>query len=257
VSLLPAATAIIAALGADHLRVARSSADPADPHRPLPSVGGILSPNLERLAAARPDLLVVWPDLPAEPLRRTLAPGGRLVRLEIDGLDGLRDAIRRLGRLLRLQTAADSLLAGLEVDLSRARGVAPEPTPSVVWIVGSDPLVAAGPGSFVDEVLLRAGGRNAVPPGSSPWPRLAPEALVALEPDVVVWPRGGGLPEPPGPGEASPPWSLLRAVRQGRVLEVEAAHYHVPAPHTGTAILELAHRLAAVMGLGSPEASLP
>ena len=80
---------------------------------------------------------------------------------------------------------------------------------------------------------------------------------MALGPDVVVWPRGGGLPEPPAPRGALPPWSLLEAVREGRVLTVEAARYHTPAPDVGGAIVELAHRLAAVVEPGSPAPSGP
>jgi iron complex transport system substrate-binding protein len=55
----------------------------------------------------------------------------------------------------------------------------------VLFVVGRNPLVVAGPGSFPDELLRLAGAENAVG-GSRPWPVFPLELAVGANPDLVI-----------------------------------------------------------------------
>jgi iron complex transport system substrate-binding protein len=71
---------------------------------------------------------------------------------------------------------------------------------------------AAGPQSFIGEMLARLGARNIVTPDLGPFPKLNPEYVVRHDPDVIFV----------GSVEASllaqrPGWQAIRAVREQRV----------------------------------------
>lgn len=240
VSLLPAATEILDALGAGDRLVAVS----ADTRRRsgLRDAGDPLHPSLEVISRISPDLVLASPQAELGPLRRAAPEGAAILSLEILTLDNLRDAIRALGSLLELEAQARSLLATLEDDLRRARQVGRSAgRPSVAWVVWHDPPILAGRGTFIDEVLSAAGGTNVVLAREGRWPVVSFEVLHARAPDIIVWPDGAGV----APAEMAPePWRALQAMQAGDVVTVPARAYQVPGPSIGAAAAELAHRLA-------------
>ena len=240
VSLLPAATEILDALGAGD-RLVAASAD-MRPRSGLPDAGDPLHPSLEVISRISPDLILASPQTELGPLRRAAPEGAAILSLEILTLDDLRDAIRDLGSLLELEARARSLLATLEDDLRRARQAGRSAgRPRVAWVVWHDPPILAGRGTFIDEVLSAAGGTNVVLAREGTWPTLSFEVLHAMAPDIIVWPDGAGV----APPEMAPePWRALQAMQAGAVVTVPARAYQVPGPSIGEAAAELAHRLA-------------
>ena len=239
VSLLPAATEILDALGAGDRLVAAST----DTRRRsgLLDAGDPLRPSLEVISRISPELILASPQTELGPLRRVAPEGAAILSLEILTLNDLRDAIRALGSLLELEARSRSLLATLEDDLRRAREVGRSAgSPRVAWVVWHDPPILAGKGTFIDEVLSAAGGTNVLLASEGTWPVLSFEVLHAREPDIVVWPDGAGV----APLEMAPePWRALRAMQAGTVVTVPARAYQVPGPSIGAAAAELAHLL--------------
>ncbi|HET9948412.1 MAG TPA: helical backbone metal receptor [Longimicrobiales bacterium] len=247
VSLLPAATDILLALGARALLVARTEADRQPELADLPSVGMVLAPSLEALAAARADLVVAWWGADLAAVRRVVARGGGHVHTpRLDRLADIAPAMRELGGLLHRGREADSVVAALEQALAEVgASVADRPRPRLLWVVSAEPLVAAGPETYIGDLLEVAGGRNALSDldvDDAAWPPLALEAVLALAPDVLVWPTGPGM-FPAEQLAARPGWSSLEAVRSGRVLVVDPDLHHVPGPRAAEAARSLARRL--------------
>ena len=254
VSLLPAATEILLALGAGDALVARTEGDRDPVLAPLRSVGQVLTPNLEVLASVRPDLVIAWPDADLAAVTRVVERGdGRLERIAIDRLGDLEPAIRRLGAWVGRARAADSLAASVAATLRLAREAgAAVATPSgarrprVLWVVWSDPIVVAGPGTFIADVIDVAGGANAASDAGAPWPRLGAESLLATGADVLVWPEGDGVFPAAELGRRAR-WSSLTAVRAGRVIVVDPDRVHVPGPEIAEVALDLAHALTGLV----------
>ena len=71
---------------------------------------------------------------------------------------------------------------------------------------------AAGPASFIGELLTRLGARNIVSADLGPFPQLNPEYVVRRNPDVIfISPaEAPHLAERPG-------WDQMRAVKEGRL----------------------------------------
>lgn len=244
VSLMPSTTQIVVSLGASARLVARTEEEEDPGLARLPSVGHLLTPNLEALRAVEPDLVVTWSGADVSALKRALEGSGGSVRtLSIDRLSDVGLAIDSVGSWIGRTAAADSLRREVATTLDRARRAGTRGRkPRLLWVVGSTPLVAAGSPTFIDDMIQVAGGTNVAAGLGVRWPLLGFESLLRLDPDIVVWPDGVGL-FPPDELAVRPGWSLLRAVRAGRVLRVRADRFDVPGPGIADATLELAERL--------------
>lgn len=253
VSMMPSVTEWVVAIGAVDRLVARTDYDDHPAVAGLPSVGGGLTPSVEWLAARRPDLVVAWPDAPS----RTL-----VARLEALGIpvytapsetigQGLATA-RDLGTLTGLDSAAAVAVAEVEAGLdSTATAVAAHDRPAVLFLIGLDPLMAAGPGTFVDQLLDRAGGRNVLADLDILWPQLSLEEVVRRAPDIVVV-AAAGQADPLGALAGRPGWRNVPAVANGRVHAVDPDLVNRPGPRMDEAAATLARRIhGAVTGLPS------
>lgn len=239
VSLLPHATDLIVALGAAEQLAARTRYDTATAIRHLPSVGGGLDPSIEYIVSLRPDLVLCWPDQGSQNLAARLGELGLPVYTGRSGrMAAVRPTLQRLGRLLGREAAADSLAGAIEREVQAVRAsAAGRPSPGVLFVMSWDPLMAAGGETFIHDVLTAAGGRNVFADVRAAAPIISLEEVVRRQPDAIVFSREGGAPadlrELPG-------WRDLRAVREGRVLAVDANLVSRAGPQMGTAARTLA-----------------
>lgn len=255
VSLIPAVTETLVAIGAADRLVARTRYDDAPEVAALPSVGGGIDPSLEFLAALAPELVVLW------------ASGGSGARLEdrldevgvewygaaLETVEDFRRHAGNLGRLVGLAERADSMIAHMDEQLEGAAGSWAGGDPvKVVYVVQADPPMTVGPGTFLDSVLAAAGAVNAFGDLRGNWPLVSMEEVVRRDPDYVVVPVPGygtpaAAPDYRDPAAerlaARPGWSAVPAVSAGRVISVDASLFGRPGPRMGEAALYLATRL--------------
>jgi iron complex transport system substrate-binding protein len=189
VSLAPSATEILFALGVgDSLVGVCSFCDHPAGVSAVPRVGTFTSPSIEAIVAARPDL-VIGARGPATV--GAVAAVGRLgvpvLLVEDTTLDAVWTAIAEIGRRTGREAAATTLASELRARLDRVRarlaGVAPR---RVLVVVGQTPLIVAGVGTFVDDLIHVAGGVNVAADTGQPWPRLSIETVLARAPEVII-----------------------------------------------------------------------
>jgi iron complex transport system substrate-binding protein len=230
-SMVPAATDWIVALGAADRLVVRTDFDRAPSLRGLPSIGGGLDPSVEWLAARKPDLVIAWPDGPTRSTTSRLEALG--IPVYVAPAETIEDALgiaADLGRLLDLEGPADSAVAAVRAGLARvALSVEDHPTPSVLFLIGLDPLTAAGPDTFVSQLIAAAGGRNVLSEMTLRWPPVSLEEVVRRDPDVVL--VGTAVPVDAAALGRRPGWRGLRAVREGRVHAVDPDLVNRWGPH--------------------------
>ena len=77
---------------------------------------------------------------------------------------------------------------------------------------------AAGHGTFIDELMQALGLVNIIDPALGPYPRINPELVVRLDPDLIMVSQQGAAELARRPG-----WANLRALRRHRVCEFNAA----------------------------------
>lgn len=253
VSMMPAVTEWIIALGATDRLVARTDFDHHPALDTLPSVGGGLTPSIEWLAARRPDLVVAWPDAPSRSVVSRLEQTGIAVyTAPVESIDQALGVVEDLGTLLGLPGPAAAAAAEVRVGLDSVRAaVEDRPSPRVLFLIGLDPLMAAGPGTFLDELVTTAGGRNAIADLDLLWPQLSLEEAVKRAPDVII--VGTAAVDDPATllaGRAG--WRDLPAVRAGAVHTVDPDVVNRPGPGLDEAAALLA-RLIHSDPVGSTE----
>ncbi|GEQ75722.1 ABC transporter substrate-binding protein [Comamonas testosteroni] len=215
VSLLPSLTESLCALGGCErlVGVDRYSNWPAHV-KTLPVVGGGLDPNIESIVALKPDLVLV--SMASRAIARMEALGLKVVALEPRTHEEARTVLQKLGVLLALPPAqgADRVWAGIEADMNKAAAsVPPSMRGQRVYFEASRGPYAAGEKSFIGQTLARLQLRNVIDARQGPFPRLNPEYVVKLDPDILMageraWKTG--VPEYPG-------WAQMRAVKQGAI----------------------------------------
>ncbi|MYC90394.1 MAG: ABC transporter substrate-binding protein [Gemmatimonadetes bacterium] len=239
-SLIPSLTESVTALDAGVL-IARTRFDRAPELAHLPSLGGTIQPNLEALADLEPDLVITWADANQRSFGdRAEALGIPVYRAEVETIAAVRSHLRRLGTLLGRAERAEALIDSLDHALTGvAASVRGRERVAVYYSVWHDPPQTTGPGTFIDEVIEHAGGRNIFADATRSWPRVSVEAIVRRNPDALVIarhaPDAKGIPWIEGPG-----WRDLEAVRNGRYLVVDGDLFNRPGPR----VVEAARRMA-------------
>jgi len=186
VSLAPNVTEVIFADGCGGKVVGTDDfSDYPEAVQHLPKVGGV-EPDVEKIAALRPDLVLASASNAHPNLRRALA-AARLPLLVVrtDRLADVAASEGVVGRALgcpQTASAVSSIRAALQAQ-RRTRAAAPR----VLFVVWTDPLYVAGGATFIDDLFALAGARNAV--SANGWPQESLETLAAHPPDLILYPN--------------------------------------------------------------------
>lgn len=214
VSLIPSLTEDLFAIGAGAEVVGVSVYTDFPPQAMrVPAVSSATSLDLERVVTLHPSVVVGIPAQRA--FARELRRSGIAVRLLPD--DSFDDIFHDLGALGDLSGHVAQARALTDRLRRRTRAlVAAVPrgaSPRTFVVLGVAPIYTVGDSSYIAHLIALAGGRNAA--GNLPlaYGRYSAEALVALDPDVIVADRQSGLRSV----LERAPWTALRAVREGRV----------------------------------------
>jgi iron complex transport system substrate-binding protein len=244
VSLIPATTELLFAIGAGPDLVGRTKwCDYPEAARAVPDVGDGIQPNLEAVLAQHPDLVLLYHSA------RNAAAAARLRSLGIPALrirvDRLAD-VSRIGHLLGPLTgrgdAADSVARALDAALAAVPPPRLPRPPRVLLLAWSTPPMTLGEGSFVSELVERAGGTNLFADIATPDAEVSLEAIAARDPDLILV-VGEGIPA----FAERPEWQVVRAVRERRFVHVTSSAFNRPSPRAPDAVRELANRFGEVL----------
>ncbi len=237
VTLAPSATEMIFAVGAGDRLVGRDELSDYPPEaKNVPSIGGTYPTiNTEAIVALRPDLILA-PGVISPEQVKALEGLGLVVfhqRTPKD-IEEIFEQIRTVGRLTGNTAQAERAVADLRARLAaieeKVRTVSTRPKvfyeldatdPSKPW--------TAGPGSFIDRLIVRAGGQNIGASLPSEWGQISLEELIRQDPDLIIL-GTANYGETPEKVRQRPGWNRLRAVREGRIYPINADLISRPGP---------------------------
>jgi iron complex transport system substrate-binding protein len=244
VSLLPSLTESICALGACAKLVGTDRYSNAPPSVvALPKLGGLDDAQIERIVALQPD--VVLASTSTRVVDRLESLGLKVVVLESRSHADVKRSLQQMAALLGTPLAADRVWSQIQRDVKEAQAKVPASLRGqrVYFEVASTPY-AAGESSFIGETLALLGMRNAVPADLGPFPKLNPEFVVRVQPDLIMASSRSVAEMPRRPG-----WANLQALQQQRSCGFDAEHYEVlirPGPRLGEAAGVLAQCLSSL-----------
>ena len=240
VSLIPAATELLFAIGAGSSVVGRTQyCDYPPAAQAVANLGDGIKPSIEAVLAQRPDLVVLYNS------GQNAAVAGRLGELGIPHLrintDALSD-VPRISRLLGLLTGhsreADSVIAMFDTALAHATVTPGAQRPKVLLLVWEQPPMTIGRGSFLSELIERAGGENLFADVTTSSGVVSIEAVASRNPDLILTTTEG-----PVAFATRPEWQVVPAVKRRRFLRVSGSEFNRPSPRAPSAIRELAQRM--------------
>jgi iron complex transport system substrate-binding protein len=222
----------------------------------LPKVGTYMKPDAEKIALLRPDLVVV--ERTATTLAdRLSALGIRCAQVKIGSLADVYSMIQDIGLAAGVPDKAESLNKQIRSRLEAIRAESMgHPKPSVLAVIGRTPglltnMIAAGPSTYLGELLQIAGASNALPDTAIPYPHISLETVVRLNPDVILdMSMMGESTEPRIQAEhLRQPWLLhreLAAVRNDHVFGLTSETLVTPGPRVAEAVEEIRTRIRTV-----------
>jgi iron complex transport system substrate-binding protein len=193
ISLAPSATELVVALGMSDRLVGRDqySVTPAEIAK-LPALGDFLSPNVEAAARLEPDL-VLLDKSQARANEALEALGVPTLPLPMHQLADVRSGLIEVGRALGDQAGALALVAQIDAQIQTyaAKGELRKEPPVVLAIIDRDPdslrnLIAAGPKTYLDELLTLVGARNMMAGSAVRYPQIAAEQILRSAPDIII-----------------------------------------------------------------------
>lgn len=252
VSLVPATTEMLFAMGAGDRVVGISSYDRYPPSvDKLPRLGALLDPNLERLLALKPDLVVVY-DTQTTLKRQLEIAGIPMFHYVHRGLADVVDTIRALGERVGAAAPANAVADGIVHDLEAIRAcVAGRPPPRTLLVFGREPgslrhIQASGGYGFLHDMLVAAGGTDVLADIPRESVEVSTEMLIARAPEVILELRYGAGQSAPRPPIDAAAWNAVPsvpAVRSHRIYALVGDELVVPGPRVAAGVRRLAAAL--------------
>ena len=151
-------------------------------------VAGFNVLNLEKIVAARPDLVLASRGNDIEGIRSLREFGINVFSLDIQSLEQLLKAVDRIGNLCAKENAATRLRAELKERIAAVelRLTTIKSRPRVMWGYWSDPVYTAGPGTMIGDLISRAGGVNVGDVASGTWPQVGLETILVWAPESII-----------------------------------------------------------------------
>jgi len=244
VSLNPAATELLFAIGAGASVVGRTTwCDYPPAAKAVPSLGDGINPNLEAIVARKPDLVLLYTSgQNADAVRRLADLGIPALRFRTDSLSDVPRLAQVFGQLTGHEASADSLARGFETELTAATAPPARRRPTAFLLVWDQPPMTVGRGSFLTELIERAGGENLFADVTSSSAPVSIEAVAARNPDVILV-----LGTEPPAFAQRPEWQVVRAVRERRFIPAVGSEFSRPSPRAPDAIRRLHAELDAAV----------
>lgn len=240
VTLTPSSTEIVAAVAGPKriVGVDKYSAFPPEiVGRPV--VGDFLNPSFEAILALRPDLVVM--DSVQGKVAAGLADAGiPTLVLDMHTIEDVRAGILRVGAAVAAPERASALRADIDRDIAAvsARAAKRKHRLRVLAVVerqqgGLGSVIAAGPGSYIDELLHLVGANNVMAASTVRYSNITAEQILRGQPDVILDSAPGGTERDPHDWDQL---SGVPAIEHHRIYPLTDPIYQSPSPRVGKAV---------------------
>lgn len=240
VSLAPANTEIAYAIGAGDKMVAGTSYDDyPEEAKALPKVGDLVNPSVEKIVSFEPDLVLAAAGLQQAQRTKLADLGVKVFVVDPTSYEGTIATIEALGKLTGAEDGAAAVAQRMMqvMDDVQAKVASLEKATTFLEIY-SEPLMTAGSGTFIDDLITLAGGTNIGASAGSGFPNFSTEVLLKEDPAVYI--ADSGSMSEPGDISQRAGFDELTAIKGGRVYVIADNIIARPGPRLAEGLQELA-----------------
>ncbi|TJX67606.1 cobalamin-binding protein [Soehngenia saccharolytica] len=240
VSLAPSHTEILFAIGAGEKVVGVTTADDyPEEVKSIEKVGGFDGWNLEMILALEPDLVLNYGQGNEEDNKRLEEAGIVVASFMPETIEEVFTTIEKIGVLTGCSDKASEVVSDMKSErdgiVAKVKDLG---TKRVFYEVYNDPLMTAGPGSFIDELINLAGGENIAKDADSPYPQYDVEKLIEKNPEVYLIPNDSTTTLETL--KARPGFENIDAIKNSQVYLLDANIVSRPGPRIIQGLTEIA-----------------
>ena len=192
ISLAPSHTETLFALGVDDnlIGVTQQANYPAETAQ-IEKVGSIKEPNLEKVIALKPDLVLAAGVTPKGVVHKLRRLDIKVIGLNSHSIEGIIDDIALIAKVTGADKKGREITTEMRNKLNKIKKVVKENVesegrPKVFYEIWNDPLYTAGPNTFINDLIALAGGVNIAQDAKGKWPQYNLESLLAENPEVYI-----------------------------------------------------------------------
>lgn len=265
VSLGPSATEIIFALGAGDSLVARTDFCDFPPEvKNVKSIGGFDAKtfSLESIVALEPDFVYLFAGMHSHLIKPLRDLGIKVYVSDCTSIDDVKKEIREVGAILGKPEKAKELISDIDEKLLKAEKIIKDkkgkihwkkmnsaptkliPYPNVYYEINSTPYMSIAKGSFINDILSKAGCKNIFADEKSAYPVVSEEAIIYKNPDIIIFPSYYEAEKDISDFiKHRPQWKVVNAVIEKRIVVLDSEIFDRPGPRVGDAVLQLAEKV--------------
>lgn len=240
VSLAPANTEILHGLGILDRVVGVTTYDDYPPEvTSLPKVGDFVTPNLEAIAAADPDVVLVTTGIQADVIANLEKAGAKVVAIDPQSLEALYASIITVGAVTGEPAAAASVVQEMKDELELIQDAIDAAPVRCFLEIAQEPLFTAGAGTLLNDVIEQAGGENVVM--EEGYVAYSLEQLLTDDPEAYLATKGSM--SDPTQIDARAGYDKLASVKNDRVYVLDDNLVSRPGPRIIQGIRQIAEAL--------------
>ncbi len=207
-------------------------------------VGGFATPSIEKIVELEPDLILAS-TLHEEEVPRLEELGIAVLVIESSNLVELYTSMSLVAEVTGVIANGEALIASMQERIAEVESVVntvdPEDRVNVYYEVYSDPLMSAGKGAFINEIISLAGGINIFGDLEENYPQVSAEYVAERQPDIILFPDYHGTADFVVEGMTDRPgWESVPAVINSRVYAISDDAFARPGPRVVDAVEEAA-----------------
>lgn len=225
VSLAPSNTEILFALGLGGKVVGVTNyCDYPEEAKSKEKIGGFSDPNLEKIISLKPDLVLAT-DMHQKPVEQLEKLNIPVVILAPKNIPDMLKSIEIIGRIsgkeaesLRLVETLKNRIKTVE---NKTAGIPQDKRPKIYYEVWPEPFTTAGPGTFVNDIIEKAGGENISGDAEKAYPQYSQEMIISKNPDIIIFSHHGSSKQTIEDILKRPGWENINAVKNNKVFYVD------------------------------------
>ncbi|MBS1809367.1 MAG: cobalamin-binding protein [Acidobacteria bacterium] len=194
-------------------------------------VGDTLKPNLERIIALKPDLVLISTASQLEKITQQLDQLNIPIFItNPKTVAEVLTSIRKLGEITGTSQQAETLTLAMQTKIRESQQIVTNQSlPKVLYVLQLSPLITAGKNTFINDLIQMAGGQSISGEEAADYPQFSRETAIARAPEVIIVPQSHGT-ELVNVEAIKQGFAITPAVKNNRIVSVNPDLIDRPGP---------------------------